>query len=223
MIKLVVFDWNGTLLSDTAYALEGANRVLESIGGKRITLSHYRETSNIPVIKFYQAHGLTEEEFRRLSPKTTKIFESFYLSKVIKSRTRSGARELLKWLKTHRIRSIILSNHDVEGIKTQLNRLNLGDFDEILANSIMHEALYKGKGDRLGEYIRRKKLDPKEVLGVGDSPEDIEIAKGLGLTSVAIKEGVYSTKRLIQSKPDYLISNLGELIEIVDAINKGII
>jgi phosphoglycolate phosphatase-like HAD superfamily hydrolase len=46
------------------------------------------------------------------------------------------------------------------------------------------------------------------------------MGKFVGIKTVAITGGYYSTSRLRKSKPDFLINNLGDLIEIVKKINK---
>lgn len=55
---------------------------------------------------------------------------------------------------------------------------------------------------------------------IGDSPEEVEIGKDVGIKTVAITGGYYSTSRLRKSKPDFLINNLIELIRIVRKTNK---
>ena len=50
-----------------------------------------------------------------------------------------------------------------------------------MANPERHHALIKrGKEERLKDYLVSKKLPPNEVLIVGDTIEEIQIAKSLG-------------------------------------------
>ena len=53
MIKLVVFDWNGTLFADAQAAVHGANARLTFLGLEPITLKQYREAFEIPASKNY--------------------------------------------------------------------------------------------------------------------------------------------------------------------------
>lgn len=48
MIKLVIFDWNGTILSDAAANLEAENRVLSLFNIEPITIKQYRERFEVP-------------------------------------------------------------------------------------------------------------------------------------------------------------------------------
>ncbi len=63
------------------------------------------------------------------------------------------------------------------------------------------------------ELIRsRCKTSPKDIL-IGDTGEDIETAKELGLISVAVSSGFLSGEVLATYKPDYLLTSILELNE----------
>lgn len=225
MIKLVAFDWNGTILADTTYCLEAANVVFKHLNHKLISLKEYQETATIPVVNFYLKHGFTEEEFWSTAKENDKIYHAYYESKVTKTRTRAGSRRTLIWLKNHGIRSVIFSNHSTPRIKGQLKRLGLeGFFEDVIANADTTRVLSeRSKELNVKNHMRKFGLKGDEVMIVGDSPEEVEIGKKLGLITVAITGGIYSVKRLLQAKPDYLVNSLKELVEIIDAVNKQII
>ncbi|MBI2327676.1 hypothetical protein HYU92_05160 [Candidatus Curtissbacteria bacterium] len=62
MIKLVVFDWNGTLFADAIACFEADNHVLQSLGIKPITLKIFRQKFEVPVVKFYASMGLNKDQ-----------------------------------------------------------------------------------------------------------------------------------------------------------------
>ncbi len=125
MIKLVVFDWNGTLIADTLACMAAYNHVLNIFGGREVNLKTFRSTIILPVIDFYIKHGCKRIELLQNSKKLGEIFHAYYESRVLKLRTRRNARKLLEWLYKHNIESIILSNHTEKGIKSQLQRLHI--------------------------------------------------------------------------------------------------
>lgn len=217
MIKLVVFDWNGTLIADTRACMEADNHVLKVFGGKQVNLKTYRATIIIPSNIFYIQHGCNGTQLALESKKLGEIFHSYYEPQVLKVRTRKNAHKLLSWLYKNKIKSIILSNHTVKGIENQLERLNLGDlFSEVIANDALDSSMKeRNKEAKLETYLHKNNLHPNEVIIAGDSPEEIEIGKHLGVTTVATTNGYYATSRLAKSRPDYLIGNLGEIINII--------
>lgn len=221
MIKLVVFDWNGTLLADTLACMDADNCVLNTFGGKQVDLRTYRETIIIPAIDFYVEHGCKREQLQKGSEKLGKVFHTFYEPRVVKARTRKNAHKLLKWLKDHNIDSTILSNHTVEGISFQLKRLQIEKYiKELLANTILDSSMKKrNKTEKLLQYFEKSNLKSSEVVIIGDSPEEIEMGKSISITTVAITNGYYSKRRLVLSNPDYVIDNLNELITIIKSKN----
>jgi len=78
----------------------------------------------------------------------------------------------------------------------------------------------RSKGDKLKDYLKTNNVKPSEILVVGDTVEEIEIARELGAISVAITNGYNSTKRLKSKKPDYLLNDLRKIEGIITNINK---
>ena len=63
MIKLVAFDWNGTLLADTKPVVDADNVVLKKLGLKPITVSQFRNAFTIPLIEYYANLGIDEKMY----------------------------------------------------------------------------------------------------------------------------------------------------------------
>lgn len=221
MIKLVAFDWNGTLIADTRYTFDCANLVFKRFGHKQISFKRYLETAQVPVMNLYLENGFTKEEFLKILPEAVKTFYDAYRERAKKVRTRFGVREATKYLKNKGVEGIIFSNHIEEDIEYHTKRLKLPLF--ILANKKWETPAVRGKENLLKLYLKQKKINPREVLIIGDSTEEVEIAKNLGCISTALEGGFNSKKRLLRAKPDYLISNLKELPEIIDAIENVIV
>ena len=64
--------------------------------------------------------------------------------------------------------------------------------------------------------MHKNNYKKQEVMIVGDSPEEIEIGKSLGLKTIAITNGYYSKFRLKKKNHDYMINNLHELKRIIN-------
>jgi len=195
LIRLVVFDWNGTLLSDTRACQEADAAVFRHFGLKALTLKGFQETFVIPLDKFYADNGLPEKTFWDNLDLIQNIFHENYEKRAKHCRSRAGARKLLKWLKEQGIESVILSNHTVKGIEGQLERLKLKDyFTQVLANEEHTKTGIKDKRERLKEFMGKEKINSAETLIVGDGPEEVEIGRKMGLKTVSISDGFCSLK-----------------------------
>lgn len=218
MKKLVVFDWNGVLLADTRACWDADNKVIKTFGGKAITLKQFRDTWRIPGLDFLVQHGCRREYLEKNVKSLADTFKKAYEPRAAKCRTRQGARKLLEGLSENSIRSVILSNHTLESISGHLKRLKIEKyFSAVLANE--HQAnpmKRRNKKEKLEKYLKQNGIKSETAIIIGDSTEEIEIGKELGLATVAITNGFYSTARLKAAKPDYLIHNLGEVLKIIE-------
>ena len=218
MIKLVVFDWNGTILSDTRACQEADAEVFKHFGLKELTLKRFQETFDIPLDKFYADNGLPEKTFWDNLDLIQNIFHENYEKRAKNCRSRAGARKLLKWLEGQGIESVILSNHTIKGIESQLERLKLKDyFTQVLANKEHTKTGIKSKQERLKEFMGKERIKSGETMIVGDGPEEIRIGREMGLKSVSITDGFCSLKRLKAKRPDHLVKRLDEIIGLIDS------
>lgn len=223
MIKLIAFDWNGTLLADTKQIWVASNYTFKKFGLKPISLAVFKKTYDIPMVNFYTATGMTKQAFFKIAEAQSEVYHPYYEKLISKARSRGGAKQILTWLKEQKINAIIYSNHTNVGIATQLKRLNLNKFiSHILAND-KHQDTSKTrrKEAKLFEYIKSKGYKPHEVVSVGDTCEEVEIGKSLGLHTIAISGGSHSIPKLKAAKPDFLIHNLKEIKDIISKLTRA--
>lgn len=219
-IKLVVWDWNGTLFSDHQAVLEAANATeVPMLGLPPVTLDQMRDTYEVPIIKAYEKLGVPPEVFRARSAEISPLFHRHYEPLAAKARTRPGARQVLRELKNVGITNVILSNHTMEGIYFQLSRLKLEPlFDDVLANDDTNSSHHTGKQHRLESYLGAKHYRPEEVIIIGDTPEEVHIGRSLGIHTVSISGGMCSKSRLVAAKPDILIASVLQIINAIEEL-----
>lgn len=223
MIKLIAFDWNGTLLADTRLAAEADNYAIGSYIKQPVTIKIMREHFHVPIINYIIALGIDKKIYADDGKKINQRFNKYYEARVNRIRTRSGVRSSLKFLADNKIQAVIYSNHVTSYVIKKLKRLKIENyFQAVLARpdddySHMHQ---RGKAQKLADYIKKCKFKPHEVISVGDTEEEIEIGKEPGYHTVAITGGYNTTARLKKHHPDYLIHNMLELKKIVKKLNK---
>lgn len=223
MIKLVAFDWNGTLASDTAACLYGFNCVLKALGKKPLSLKKWKKYFHVPVVETYVNSGVSRKYVIKNSKKLSGMFLPHYEKRAKHLRTRAGTKQALKWLHENKIETVIFSNHTKESIEHHLKRLKLDKYIKIvLANSVKDHSQtnkVRHKEAKLKKYIKRKKYKCSEVISTGDTAEEIEIGHELGTHTVGITGGYQFTSKIKKARPDFLISNMQELIPIVKKLN----
>lgn len=217
MIKLIVWDWNGTLFDDAHAVLAASNQSeIPFFGLAPLTLEEMRDIYEIPLSRAYEKLGIAPEVFRTRSPEIAPLFHKIYEPLAAKGRTRIGARDMLQKLTSQNLRCIILSNHTMEGIYLQLARLKLAPyFTDLLANNDLNESHHTGKQHRLESFLEKNEYNRSEVAIVGDTPEEVRIGRNLGLHTISITGGMCSRERLAATSPDYLAGSINQVLNIL--------
>jgi phosphoglycolate phosphatase len=218
--KLVVFDWNGTILADTIASWKASNDCLEYYGAKPISMARFRETVDFPVLHFYKRNGCSVERVLGDKGGANHHFQTQYRMYSKSARTRKGTRDLLEWLRGKGIDRTILSNYLTPRIVEDLRRLKLDPyFSHVCGNTddgskVLEHAT---KQKRLADFLADRGYHAKDVVIVGDSTEEPEIAHRMGLKSISITGGYFSTSRLHATNPTAIVNRLDQIIDLLDS------
>jgi phosphoglycolate phosphatase len=215
--KHIVFDWNSTLLDDVHALHIATNRLLESEGVKPVTMEFFQDHYDIPFRRLYHNLGLGDDGVRRLIDRQNLDFHDHYETLAATTSLRQGANEILNHATQQGVKSYILSNHLVEPIRTQLRRLQVDHhFSEVLAYENRGKQFRDmTKGEKLRQYRAAEGWPDHQAIIIGDSVEEIEIAREQNMKSVAITGGCVSEQRLRAANPDYVVHDLHQLMPIL--------
>ncbi|MFK4719458.1 HAD family hydrolase [Bradyrhizobium niftali] len=219
MKPALVFDWNGTLLDDTYALLETTNVILDRFGRPSIDIKTFRNRSDVPLSRLYLNLGMSREEIEAVERDDGALFHDLYEPLADKADLREGARRVLEMARRQSALLIILSNHIVAPLQSQLRRLGVDHYitDVLAFESRATQYKSMSKGERLRLYMQRYNLKPASTFIIGDMPVETDIARNLGLTSISITGGFVSTSRLQAARPDYTINNHHELLPILQS------
>lgn len=216
--KLAIFDWNGTLIADTKMAWVASNKCLEFYGRPPISLQRQRETFDFPILHYYTRNGCAVDEVLATKEQSNEIFQTHYEALASGVRTRKGARELLAWLQSRNISCMILSNYLTHKIEPHLERLNIRQFfSHISANTCDGTTILSAtnKLERLSDFLLKRGYHPDNAFIIGDSTEEPDIGRHLGITSIGITGGCISESRLRRAKPDHIVGALTDVPAIL--------
>lgn len=216
--KLAIFDWNGTLIADTKPAWVASNACLAFYGRGPITFQEQLETFDFPIIHYYKRNGCDIDRVLATKDEANEIFQTEYDRLAANARTRRGSRQLLDWLTSQSYTCIILSNYLVPKIENHLARLKLRHyFAHISANTCNGTSILNAtsKKERLSDFMIKRGYRPDQAFIIGDSAEEPDIGRALGIKSIGITGGCISEKRLRNAAPDHLIHALPDAIGIL--------
>lgn len=194
-IKHVIWDWNGTLVDDAWLFVELMNDELHKRNLTKINVNDYKNHFTFPVKKYYENLGFDfkVESFKKVGHDFINNFKQRNLEPDLYS----NVSHILKWLKQKKITQSILSaqensilNKTVPHYKIDHYFTSIAGIKNIYANNKTDIAVDERKKIHLNDY---------EILMIGDSSHDFEVAKLLNIKCILFANGHYSKKRLIKN------------------------
>ena len=212
-IRHIVWDWNGTLLDDTPACVQSLNRVLDRRGLPPVTCEQYRDIFGFPVQDYYRKLGMTftPAEWDEL----TREFHDYYADYSRDTPLREGIAETLAALRGRGMPMSVLSASEIGILERMLGVRGIrGFFEHVcgLSNLDAHSKLDVGR-----ELTARLALPPEQVLLVGDTTHDYEVARDLKWPCVLLTGGHQSEPRLRQCGCDVVSDPAEYLLGAVSA------
>jgi phosphoglycolate phosphatase-like HAD superfamily hydrolase len=116
---------------------------------------------------------------------------------------------VIKQIKDMGINIAIITTNSKKNVKAFLEQNNADIFNFIASSSMF------GKESKIKKIMRKEKLGCDEVLYIGDEIRDIHAANRAGIDVVSVGWGYNTVESLKKQKPQYLIFEPSELLDIV--------
>ena len=209
--KYIIWDWNGTILDDLQMNLEVENTLLARRGRKLIKdIEEYHEKFQFPIIKFYESldFDLENEKFEDIAREYVLEFdERFY-----ELETFPDAEEVIRHFKYKGIEQVILSQTEQRWLEKQVSFHGLDYlFTELLG---ARDIYVKGKVAMALAWITQHDIESGDVLMIGDTVHDFEVAENIGCDCILIARGHNSKERLL-STGAIVLDSIEELKRVV--------
>lgn len=208
MIRLIVFDFDGTLVDSKSIYLHLIKKDLKNSGHK-INRKFVHSFGDKPLKGMLEMIGMSDKE---MPPYLKVMHEDF-----IKYAKRITGAKNLRSVGRIRMKKLVLSNSVHRIIKTVLADLNADYFNEVFGADD-----FKSKFQEFNKIIKKYKLKPREIVYVGDRVIDVKLARKVGCYSVIVsnKSSWSPRKELIRARPDFIIGDLGKVEKIVRGLQE---
>ncbi len=209
-IRAIVFDASGTLLNDI-YAVWKANSDVYAALGiySPRTLEEFKARFKLPVPEFHKANGIPPELLQEVEKKFRESYPQYAPCVGIFPEVN----DVLQELKKKRAVLGVASNIPTLFLREHLRKFNIdGYFDTITGQEDCDEQ--KPSPKPIIITLEKLGMRPQEAIYVGDMEEDIIAGERANAVTAAIvrNESYHPRWRLERQKPDFLISNLRELL-----------
>lgn len=218
MSYLAVFDWNGTLFDDTSATLKATNTVLGQFGIGPIDLLTMQENFSFPLIHFYERMGVPADVYLERAEEEGMAYVEAYEANYHDCGIAEGAFELLAWLEERGVHSMVLSNHLQDNLNADVMRLGVTPYMKHISGNPERATITQGlsKQIRLEAYMEEHGFEAGKTFIIGDSHEEPELAKRLGILGISIAGGLLSPARLEKYKADHIVQKLTEVRPILE-------
>ncbi|MFA9424414.1 MAG: HAD-IA family hydrolase [Sedimentibacter sp.] len=203
--KYVFFDFDGTLADTEEVNFVIYQKLAEKYNLRNITideLGHVKKMSAKELMEFIElkkrylpfllkrGKNLLKQDMKNVEPCKPDILET-----------------VLK-IKSMGMKTAIITTNSKANVKMFLEKYDSNLFDFIASASMF------GKESIMKRIIKKEKLALGEALYVGDEIRDILAAKNTGIDIVSVAWGYNTVESLKKYKPEYLILEPSELINI---------
>ena len=190
--KHILWDWNGTLFDDAHLCVEVMNRSLGKRNLPLLTAKRYQDIFVFPVVDYYRRAGF---DFSRESFETAGTeFIVEYEKRKFECGLQPGAREILDRIRDAGLTQSVLSAYQQNTLEEVVRHFGLERYFVRLVGLQDHYA--GGKIDHGRRWIREAGHRPSEVLFIGDTIHDFEVAQAMGADCVLVHGGHNSMERL---------------------------
>lgn len=206
MKKYVIFDFNGTIIDDVDLCLNLLNKMLVENGYKEVTLERYRNIFTFPIKKYYELAGFdfTKDDYNKLAIE----FINAYQPASLKCNLYAGCRELFRDLKEKGYHLIVLSASERTNLIEQMTHFQILDyFDDILGLDNIHAVSKVMIGV---EYLTTHQISPNEVVMIGDTLHDKEVADEMGIDIILVSQG-HQSHEVLSVEHNLVVESIGEV------------
>jgi len=202
----IIWDWNGTLLDDLDYTITVMNGLLRPRGLPLLDRARCQAVFDFPVQRYYERLGLDPDRhpFEQVSAE----FIAGYEARRLECRLHPAVPRLLAATQAAGIAQSILSAYPHRTLVEIVAHFGLTDrFAHISGLGDIHA---RSKIELGRALLARLPVSPAEILVVGDTVHDHEVAVALGADSALVATGHHSAERL-RPCTGRVYADLGEL------------
>ena len=204
---MVIFDWDGTLCDSEAHIVRAVQSAARDMGLRE---PGDAEAANIIGLGLPQAMAVLFPEI----PDDERVANEEEPPQLF-----PGALETLVVLKERGLELAVATGKSRRGLDRILRVFGLSDFFH--ATRCADETRSKPHPLMIEEIILERSVPAEQVVMVGDTEYDLEMAANAGVASVGVSYGVHSTERLQNHGPVAIVDELPQLLDLPALSRQG--
>jgi len=216
MIKLAIFDFDGTLVDTAPDIIRAVNEYIRSFGIEPPSETEVRLAIGNGLRSLMQ-QLLTPEEWAKVDPPSLehRFIEIYERHQFVAAQPFEGAREFLEsWPG----KIAILSNKREQSVRKILEHLGMHHhpWSHIVGGDTYH--VMKPDPYPFQEVLKAAKCEAHEAIMIGDGHPDIEGALNSGIRSIAVEFGYSPIEELKALGAHYTLPHFSQLPSLLQSI-----
>ncbi len=208
---MIIFDWDGTLCDSVSHIVEAVQSTAATMG---LPVPDDAAAANIIGLGLPQAMAklfpdLDEQEIAALIDGYS---GQYVATESSPPRLFRGAMTTLNTLKQRGLEVAVATGKSRRGLERMLDVHGLTDFFH--ATRCAEETRSKPDPLMIEQIMAERAVLPEQVIVVGDTEYDLEMAANAGVASVGVSFGAHSAARLRRHQPLAIVDDLRQLLEI---------
>lgn len=211
--KLVIFDWDGTLVDSTGRIVDSMQQASIEVGLPTVPDS---AVQNIIGLGLPEALRTVWPQINpeQLSEMTQVYARNFVYDSKVAMAFFSGVAELFRDLRASGRQLAVATGKSRKGLNRMFNDLQIDGRpvgDQFTASRCADETRSKPDPLMLQELLDELGVPVEAALMVGDTSFDLDMANNLGMDSIAMSHGAHDNDVLLSCQPKALCHSITEL------------
>ncbi len=211
--KLAIFDFDGTLVDSAPGIVQVMEQVVKEYNLPQSVFEEWRHLVGVPLNQ--QIEMILPEQNDEFRNQLASRYRAIYDTKVIEiCPPFPQLKEMLGQLKSAQIQMAIASSKRRNLIDPVLSHHNLSEYFQMVVGQ--HEVTnHKPHPESVHQIAAQLEIKLNELVVVGDSSYDMEMARQAGADSIGVLTGIHTREILLKSKPLYIVEGLHQVTPLI--------
>jgi phosphoglycolate phosphatase len=202
--KLVIFDFDGTLANTFPWVLDNMDQVADKFKLDRIDRNEMDAIRSFDLRKLMKYYDVSPWKLALMTRYVRKrLGEDIQQVSLFE-----GIDQLLEYLSEQGTKLAVVSSNSYDNVRQVLGPINAALIDYYECGVSVF-----GKPTKFRKILHKSKVDPADVISIGDEIRDIQAAKHVHIASGAVAWGFTNVDALKAQSPHELFASIDEIAE----------
>ncbi|MCK7552926.1 HAD family hydrolase [Marinobacter goseongensis] len=211
-VKVVIFDWDGTLVDSVEHIADSLHQAATELGYPALEREAYRDIIGLGMVEALEKlyPGISREQMNTIR----EGYGRYFFSKgTTPQNVFDGMAEVVSDIRAGGRGCSVATGKSRKGLEGALVSSGLGPHFEI--TRCADETRSKPHPAMLQEILAFYGIKPAEAVMIGDTRYDLEMAQRIGMPSIGVEWGVHKRDVLGHYAPHAIVDSVPDLREVL--------